>query len=232
MAIDVQLLCTREKMSERNVLTTIIVLLLPLSFGLDPGPGRDMPQNADMGYFSGENRGPRPHQAGSFGDLFVRPSVIPSVIPIEFAANSIGPIRDPGVFESSLSGNATDESVSCNDSSNVSDVTEATEPPAECSSIGAAKNARRFDIGFPLQESFNGVISTDDNRNPGDVGPIGGGRKPTPDTPIPTPEPGSLLTLACGLMALGGLAWKRSQHVFAEARSGGLRNPRKHDTSI
>jgi hypothetical protein len=209
-----------KTMSERNVLTAIIVLLLPLSFGLDPGPGRDMPENAGIGFLSGADVIPDHNQLRPLNDGGLRPSVIST----DFAASATLPTVRSGVFESSLptSINTTRDTGSCDGASNDNNDLEVSGKATDCFVSAAPATVGRSDVSFPLQSSFSESVATDENRSAGDVIPIGIGRQPVPDVPIPTPEPGSLWTLAFGVLALSGLAWKKSQLVCAAARLGKL----------
>jgi PEP-CTERM motif len=206
-------------MSERNLLTAILVLLFPLSFGLDLGPGRVEAPRANMNYFTSINlTTPTLHEMILPG-LKVRRSVIPD----EFALNSIKATQNTGVFESSLLGTTSSDSEGCDSPANPADNAENGPWNEECPSVdgGATSTYGNSGISFPVQDSFKGSDSSEDNRGPGIGGgggiPVGtGGQTPT-DTPvpIPTPEPGSLMLLACGLLAVAALVHKRLQRVPA-----------------
>jgi|ERR1019366_227544 hypothetical protein len=204
-------------MSERNLLTALIVLLLPLSFGLDPRLGTKTPDMTGTGYFSASNVAPLITLEIKKG----KPAARHSAIPFDFATISMRPQEDNGTFESSFETNVTHD-IGCELSPNTTGSLENFPAKEDCCCTGHSiegVGVDRFAISLPVEESFAGSDSSEDNnRTPGNAFPVDPGGRFS-DTPISTPEPGSLAMLACGIIAIAGVARSRFVHARGDSRS-------------
>jgi len=205
--------CGQKTMSERNLLTALIVLLLPLSFGLDPRPGTKTAEITGTGYFSTANVAPLVTLETALG----KPAARRSTIPIDFAAIYMRPQEDTGIFESSFDLNVPHD-VTCERSTNTTNDLEVYPANENCCCTGFPReSANRSAVSFPMEESFVGSDSSEDNRTHGNGIPIGPGRR-SPSAPIPAAEPGSLAMLACGIIAVAGIARRRFVRTRPDSR--------------
>jgi len=176
-------------MTDKHFLYALIVLLLPLSFGVDTAAGTKTPEmiGASNTSHSASLKNAIPGLRGfTINDVPRRFGAIPSV----YTADIGQPIA---TFVSSF------------------------DAPVRRADTDAA----RLEIDFPLYESFSGSDASAYSRSGGSVWPIGigvgGGRGAAPlgtmprnpNIPITTPEPGTFLMLACGLLTLAGLTRRR-----------------------
>ena len=200
-------------MGERNILTAVIVLLLPLSFGIDPGPGLKTTVETGTNYISTMNIAPALHRDLPTAKRAARNSAIPIK-----AATAKRISGDTSTSESLFDMRATHD-ITCKASTTTNTLPEVGGANKDCCCTGKRVESADYSaIGFSPSESFRGSDSSEDNRAATVVIPIvHGGR--SPDAPISTPEPGSLAMLACGLIALAGLMYKKSNRAAVHAEN-------------
>jgi len=189
----------------------MIVLVLPLSFGGDTTAGT------------------RPVEATSASDVNYSHSLKNAtahglgLTAADVAGRFAGDLGRPiGTFVSPFDAAATRGVLTCEPPANADEDPEVRSVNEDCfSADGGPLSAESSAIGFPLYDSFNGSDTSEYSHTAGSAsligpglggasGPIGSGPG-NGNTPIATPEPGTLMLLACGLITLAGLA-RRQMH--------------------
>jgi len=207
-------------MNDKHFKVALILLTLPLSFGGGTTAGTAAAKT--IGAADGNNllslkgsaRGHRGFQ--------------PADVPVRFGA-SLGGFGDglgrtPGTFVSSFGAVDTN----CLSSTTVNQNPTVDRLNADCFPAGNNSNTGSSAMGFPMYDSFKNSETSQYSHVTGSVGPLGpgsgffggggsgggSGNGPT-STPIATPEPGSFVLLASGLILLAGLASRRRQRNAA-----------------
>ena len=134
--------------------------------------------------------------------------------------------RTNGLFLSSFDVTKSRGDLRCGSATNAMADQKSKNLGDDCfASDGRSSNTNTSASGFPMYDSFTGSETAQHSGGVGS-GPYGlgaggsggGGNGPigpgpvNPTVPISTPEPGTLMLLASGLLVLGGLAKRRAVH--------------------
>jgi|HubBroStandDraft_3_1064219.scaffolds.fasta_scaffold25235_2 hypothetical protein len=201
-------------MNDKHYKAALILLTLPLSFG--GGTTTGSAAGKAFGDTDASNRlslkaaatGTRGFKTGDVAGRF-------GASPTDFA-DGLG--RISGTFVSSFGKADTN----CDNSA--TEIPESDHLNANCFAGGDNPGAGNSAMGFPVYDSSNNSETSQYSHvagSAGTTGPAGGsvggggsGSGPT-STPIATPEPGSFVLLAGGLLMLAGLASRRRQRFAA-----------------
>jgi PEP-CTERM motif-containing protein len=196
-------------MSDKHYKVALILLTLPLSFGGGTSAGKttgaaDANNLLSLKESTAGHRGFQPTDvAGRFG-----------ASSSDFG-DGLG--RIPEMYVSSFGVAAIKRDASC------------VNLNSSCLSTGDTFSAGNSAMGFPMYDSFRNSETSQYSHSAGSAGPLGpgggsfgggggggGGSSAGPtSTPIATPEPGSFMLLAGGLILLAGLAGRRRQRNAA-----------------
>lgn len=195
-------------MTDKHFKVALILLTLPLSFGGDTTGGATAKTAGavDANYLQSLKESAKGHRGFQSADVAGR-----------FGAVTDGLAGTPGTFVSSFDAVETKRDAKCL-SSNIN-----------CIAGGEYSTAGNSAMGFPMYDAFNNSETSQYSHGTGSAGPLGpgsgfsgggggsgggSGNGPT-STPIATPEPGSFVLLAGGLLMLAGLARQRRQRYAA-----------------
>jgi hypothetical protein len=191
-------------MRDKHFVIALALLVLPLSFGGDLSAGSKAAAEMNVANTNirlGAKR--RIHIAHGFTAAQIAALIAGSPI----ARDDMG--QTTGVFVSSFDATNSHEDMRCG--------------PADCFAVaGSSAFVKSSASGFPMYDSFSGSDTAQHfgaaGSGPFGIGAGGSGGAPgsgngpigpgpvNPNVPISTPEPGTLLLLASGLLMLGALA--------------------------
>jgi hypothetical protein len=198
-------------MNDKHFKVALILLTLPLSFGggTTAGTTAKLNDTADANNSLSLKKSAMSSRGFRASDVAGRFGASPNGF-----ADGVG--RPSGTFVSSISAVETN----CLSGTAVNRNAELDHPNADCFPSGNNLRTGNSAMGFPMYDSFNNSETSRYSRAAGSMGPLGptgafggavGSSVGPTSTPIATPEPGSFVLLAGGLLMLAGLASRRRQ---------------------